>query len=70
MQEILKTFMDIICSKSTNVIVGGCIYKHHALQINYLKSDFISPLLLLLKLRKQSFKWVFFLDDFNIDLLR
>ena len=56
MQEILKTFMDIICSKSTNVIVGGCIYKHHALQINYLKSDFISPLLLLLKLRKQSFK--------------
>ena len=46
-----STFIEIICSKSSNVIVG-CIYKHPALQINDFKSDFISPLLL--KLYKKS----------------
>ena len=61
-----STFIEIICSKSTNVIVGY-IHKHPALQINDFKSDFISPLL---KLRKESSKRIFLLGDFNIDLLK
>ena len=40
-----STFIEIICSKSTNVIVG-CICKHPTIQINDFKSDFISPLVL------------------------
>ena len=51
-----STFIEIFCSKSTNVSVG-CIYKHPLLHINDFKSDFIS--LLLLKLQKGSFKRVF-----------
>ena len=51
----------------SNVIVD-CIYKHPALQINDFKSDFISPLLL--KLQKESFKRIFLLGGFNIDLLK
>ena len=43
--KIESTFIEIICSKSTNVIVG-CICKHCTLQINDFKSDFISPLVL------------------------
>ena len=62
-----STFIEIICSKSTNVIVG-CIYKHPTLHINDFKSDFISPLLL--KLQKESSKRIFLLGDFNIDLLK
>ena len=34
--KIEITFIEIICSKSTNVIVG-CIYKHPTFQINDLK---------------------------------
>ena len=65
--KIESTFIEIICSKSTNVIVG-CIYKYPTLQINDFKSDFISPLLL--KLQKESSKRIFLLGDFNIDLLK
>ena len=49
--KIESTFIEIICSKSTNVIVG-CIYKHPTLQTNDFKNVFISPLLL--KLQKES----------------
>ena len=49
-------------------MIVGCIYKHPTLQINDFKSDFISPLLL--KLQKKSFKRIFLLRDFNIDLLK
>ena len=45
-----KIESEIICSKSTNVIVG-CIYKHPTLPINDFTNDFISPLLL--KLQKE-----------------
>ena len=38
-------FIEIICSKSPNVIVG-CIYKHLTLSINDFTNDFIYPLLL------------------------
>ena len=48
--KIESTFIEIICSKSTNGILG-CIYKHPAIKINGFKSDFISPLLL--KLQKE-----------------
>ena len=65
--KIEPTFIEIICSKSTNVIVGF-IYKHPKLQINDFKSDFISPLLL--KLQKESSKRIFLLGDFDIDLLK
>ena len=67
LEKIESTFIEIICSKLTNVIVG-CIYKHPTLQINDFKSDFISPLLL--KLLKESYKRILLLGDFNIDLLR
>ena len=65
--KIESTFIEIICSKSTDVIVG-CIYKHPTLQINDFKSDFISPLLL--KLQKESSKRISLLGDFSIDLLK
>ena len=65
--QIESTFIEIICSKSTNVIVG-CIYKHLTLPINDFTNDFIS--LLLLKLQGESFKRIFLLGDFNIDLLK
>ena len=65
--KIESTFIEIICSKSTNVIVG-CIYKHCTLPINDFTNDFISPLLL--KLQKESSKTIFLLGDFNIDLLK
>ena len=42
--KIESTFIEIICSKSTNVIVG-CIYKHPMLPINDFTNKFISPLL-------------------------
>ena len=54
--KIESTFIEIICSKSTNVIVG-CIYKHPTVQINDFKGDFISPLLL--KLQKEASKRIF-----------
>ena len=60
-------FIEIICSKSTNVIVG-CIYKHPTLPINDFTNEFISPLLL--KLQKELSKIIFLLGDFNIDLLK
>ena len=65
--KIESTFIEIICSKPTNVIVGY-IYKHPALPTNDFTNDFISPLLL--KLQKESSKRVFLLGDFNIDLLK
>ena len=65
-QSINQSMVEIVCSKSTNVIVG-CIYKHPALQINDFKGDFISPLLL--KLQKEFSKRIFLLGDFNIDLI-
>ena len=54
--KIEPTFIEITCSKSTNVIVG-CIYKHPTLPINDFTNDFISPLLL--KLQKESSKRIF-----------
>ena len=65
--KIESTFIEIIYSKSTNVIVG-CISKHPTLTITDFKNNFISPLLL--KLQKESSKRVFLLGDFNIDLLK
>ena len=65
--KIESTFIEIICSKSANVIVG-CIYKHPTLPINDFTNDFISPLLQ--KLQKESSKRIFLLGDFNIDLLK
>ena len=66
-RKIESTFIEIICSKSTNVIVG-CIYKHPTLLINDFKNNFISPFQL--KLQKESCNRVFLLDDFSIDLLK
>ena len=62
-----STFIEIICSKSTNVILG-CMCKHSTLPINDFTNDFISPLQL--KLQKEPSKRVFILGDFNIDLLK
>ena len=59
-RKIESTFIEIIYSKSTNVIVG-CISKHPTLTINDFKNDFTSPLLL--KLQKESSKRVFLLGD-------
>ena len=46
--KIESTFIEIVCSKSTNVIVG-CICKHPTLCIIDFTNDFISPLLLKLQ---------------------
>ena len=59
--------MEIIRSKSTNVILG-CIYNRNTLPINDFTNEFISPLLL--KFQRESFKRIFLLVDFNIDLLK
>ena len=66
-RKIKSIFIDIICSKSTNVIVG-CLCKHPTLPINDFTNDFVSPLVL--KLQKESSKRVFLLGDFNTDLLK
>ena len=66
-EKIASIFIEIIYSKSTNVIIGF-IYKHPTLSINDFTNDFISPLLL--KLQKESSKRVFLLGDFNTDLLK
>ena len=66
-EKLNQLLIEIICSKSTNVIVG-CIYKHPTLPINDFTNDFFSPLIL--KLQKESSKRVFPLGDFNIDLLK
>ena len=66
-RKIESTFIEIICSKSTNVIVG-CMCKLSTLPINDFTNDFISPLQL--KLQKEPSKRVFLLGDFNIDLLK
>ena len=63
-EKIASIFIEIIYSKSTNVIIGF-IYKHPTLSINDFTNDFISPLLL--KLQKESPKRVSLLGDFNID---
>ena len=63
-KKIASTFVEIIYSKSTNVIIGF-IYKHPTLSINDFTNDFISTLLL--KLQKESPKRVSLLGDFNID---
>ena len=65
--KIESTLIEIVHSKSANVIVG-CIHKRPALQISDFKSDFVSPLLS--KLQKESSKKIFLLGDFNIDLLK
>ena len=49
-------------------MIVGCTYKHLTLPINDFTNDFIS--LLLLKLQEESFKRIFLLGDFNIDLLK
>ena len=65
--KIESTFIEIICSKSINVIVG-CIYKHPTLPINDFTNDFISPLLL--KLQKELSERNFLLGDLSMDLLK
>ena len=65
--KIESSFIEIIGSKSTNVIVG-CINKHPILPINDFTCDFI--FLFLLKLQKELSKRFFLLGDFNIDLLK
>ena len=63
-EKIEWTFIEILCSKSTNLIVG-CIYKHLTLPVNdftYVISSF------LMKLQKESSRRIFVLGDFNIDL--
>ena len=62
--EIESTYIEIKCSKSTNVIVG-CIYKDPILLICDFKNNFISPLLL--GLQKQLYQIIFL---FNIDFLK
>ena len=65
--KIESSFIEIICSKSANVILG-CIYKHPTLLINDFTNGFISPLLQ--KLQKELSKRICLLGDFNIGLLK
>ena len=63
--KIESNLMEIICSKSTAVIVG-CIYKHPTLPVNDFTNNFISHLPL--KLQKESSKRAFLLGDFKINI--
>ena len=62
-----STFTEIVCPKSSNIIVG-CIYKHPSLQVNNFTNDIL--LSLSEKLNKENSNKIFLLGDFNIDLLR
>ena len=62
---IESTFIEICNPKKTNIIVG-CIYKHPNMNINEFNDDYLNKLLD--KLSKGN-KNIFFLSDFNINLL-
>ena len=65
--KLESIFIEIVCPKSSNVIVG-CIYKQPSLQMNNFRNDIIPSLLE--KLNKENSKKIFLLGDFNIDLLK
>ncbi|MBY0580760.1 MAG: hypothetical protein K2P53_03665 [Rickettsiales bacterium] len=60
-----STFVEIIFSKKTNIIVG-CIYKHPCMDTN----DFTSIMSALLQKINSENKSVFLLGDYNIDLIQ
>ena len=63
--KLESVFIEIVCSKSSNIIVGF-IYKHPSPQMDNFANDIILPLLE--KLNKENSKKEFLLGDFNIDL--
>ena len=63
--KLESVFIEITCSKSSNIIVGF-IYKHPSPQMNNFANDIILPLLE--KLHKENSKKEFLNGDFNIDL--
>ena len=65
--KLESIFIEIVCPKSSNIIVGS-IYKHPSLQVNNFTDDII--LSLLGKLNKENSKKNFLLGDFNINLLQ
>ena len=65
--KLESIFIEIVCTKSSNIIVG-CIHKYPSLQVNNVTNGII--LSLLEKLNKENSKKIFLFGDFNIDLLQ
>ena len=63
--QLESTFIEIINSKKSNIIVG-CLYKHSVMDITDFNKNYLNSLLD--KISKEN-KQVFFLGDFSIDLL-
>ena len=63
--ELQSTFIEILNTKKTNVIVG-CIYRHLQMDLNEFNDCYVNNLLNKLS-KENKIIWVF--GDFNIDLL-
>ena len=61
--ELESTFIEIINSKKSNIIVG-CLYKHPVMDVTDFNKNYLNPLLE--KISREN-KHVFLLVDFNID---
>ena len=66
--KLESIFIKIVCPKSSNNIIVGCIYKHPSLQVNDFTNDI--TLTLLEKLNKEESNKLFFLGNFNTNLLQ
>ena len=64
--ELESTFIEIINSKKTNIIIG-CIYRHPTVNLNEFSDNYLN--ILLQKISKEK-KNIFLLGDFNVDLLK
>ena len=65
-RELESTFVEIITTNKKNIICG-CIYRHPKMDVNEFNVNYLNPLLT--KLGNEG-KTLFFLGDFNIDLLK
>ena len=61
--ELESTFIEIINSKKSNIIVG-CLYKHPVMDVTDFNKNYLNSLLE--KISREN-KHVFLLVDFNID---
>ena len=61
--QLESTFIEIINSKKSNIIVG-CLYKHPVMDVTDFNKNYLNPLLE--KISREN-KHVFLLVDFNID---
>ena len=66
MNELELTFIEIVTSKKTNIIID-CIYRHPTMNLNEFNDNYLN--ISLQKVLKEN-KNVFLLGDFNVDFLK